>query len=333
MSLFLQLSCSSTELTLRLSDTSTLPTNGGVLQIESEQVLYQKATDSTVVNCTRGYNSTTPVAHAQHTVVTVVSQSASNGTSNFDLSGNGAPTSTTGINQAFTGCRYTDLSSGIVYVNQGTLSVPNWVMMDAGISGGMTQLTGDVTAGPGSGSQATTLKTVNSNVGSFTSANITVNAKGLITAAANGTAGPTPNVVSHVDTTGADTTSGAGIATTCAVTITASSNTAQIKISVSGTIESASPASAGPLLNLGKDGVDVTGQTFGGNLAWFFNNDPNATVFAGCPASFVWLDTPGDTLPHTYTVYLTSGDGATHVRWLNNGGNGSVGVIIAEEVH
>ena len=45
-------------------------------------------------------------------------------------------------------------------------------------------LTGDVT----SVGNATTLATVNSNVGSFTSANITVNAKGLITAAASGTA-------------------------------------------------------------------------------------------------------------------------------------------------
>lgn len=46
-------------------------------------------------------------------------------------------------------------------------------------------LTGDVT----SSGNATTLATVNSNVGSFTAANITVNAKGLITAAANGTGG------------------------------------------------------------------------------------------------------------------------------------------------
>lgn len=54
---------------------------------------------------------------------------------------------------------------------------------------GITQLTGDATAGPGSGSQALTLATVNGNVGSFTTANITVNAKGLITAASSGTAG------------------------------------------------------------------------------------------------------------------------------------------------
>lgn len=56
-------------------------------------------------------------------------------------------------------------------------------------SGGITQLTGDGTAGPGTGSQPLTLATVNGNVGSFgTATNVgsfTVNAKGLITAASN----------------------------------------------------------------------------------------------------------------------------------------------------
>lgn len=46
-------------------------------------------------------------------------------------------------------------------------------------------LTGDITTSSAA-SAATTLATVNSNVGSFTSANITVNAKGLITAASSG---------------------------------------------------------------------------------------------------------------------------------------------------
>jgi len=51
-------------------------------------------------------------------------------------------------------------------------------------------LTGDVT-GSGATSIASTLATVNSNVGAFTNANITVNAKGLITAASNGSGGST----------------------------------------------------------------------------------------------------------------------------------------------
>ena len=50
---------------------------------------------------------------------------------------------------------------------------------------GITRLTGDVTAGPGTGAQAATLETVNSAPGSYDRASITVDGKGRVSAASD----------------------------------------------------------------------------------------------------------------------------------------------------
>lgn len=74
--------------------------------------------------------------------------------------------------------------------NAGCLSSTDWSTFNGKQAAGnyITALTGDVTAS-GPNSVAATLATVNSNVGTFTNATLTVNGKGLITAASNGTAG------------------------------------------------------------------------------------------------------------------------------------------------
>lgn len=65
----------------------------------------------------------------------------------------------------------------------------------SGADTGITQLTGDVTAGPGSGSQVATLATVNASPGSTTISTITTNAKGLVTANSSATTTGSGDVV------------------------------------------------------------------------------------------------------------------------------------------
>lgn len=81
----------------------------------------------------------------------------------------------------------------------------------------LTALTGDGTAS-GPGSSALTLATVNSNVGSFTNVSITVNAKGLITAASSGSVSGVSSVSNSDGTLTISPTAGAVVASRAAIT-------------------------------------------------------------------------------------------------------------------
>jgi len=100
-----------------------------------------------------------------------------------------------GLNYFVTGAAF-NTGTGVLSITGNNAAVGATVDLDGRyITSNQTiTLSGDIT-GSGTTAITTVLATVNSNVGSFTNANISVNAKGLITAAANGTAGGVSKIV------------------------------------------------------------------------------------------------------------------------------------------
>lgn len=136
---------------IQVDDTTDLPTNGGVLDVETEKISYTYATDKAVFGCTRGYDGTTPATHDDGTLVTP-EDTVKPLYSIQEYSGSGAPIDNqTGVKYAVKGTRYTDLDTAAMYVNVSDENTPTWEPFAEGAAGGASGPNGAVQLSDGSG--------------------------------------------------------------------------------------------------------------------------------------------------------------------------------------
>ncbi len=165
----------------------------------------------------------------------------------------------------------------------------------------ITALTGDVTAS-GPGSAATTLATVNSNVGSYTYASITVNAKGLITAASNGTAPTTYSAGTGLTLTGSVFSltnpvtvalGGTGLATLTAHNVVLGEGTSNVAF--------AAPGTAGNLFLSQGASADPAFETMSGDAT--ITSAGVVSISGGLTTHFVTREVPSGTINGSNTVF------------------------------
>ena len=132
MSATLRLNIDDTQTTIDILDTSNFPVDGGVVQIEDEIISYTRATSQGITGCTRGYDSTSADSHLAQLEVSLLTTPLAT-ESPLEFSAVGAPTDNlTGVKIAPKGTRYTNTTTGDVYLNTGTADEPTWSLLATG---------------------------------------------------------------------------------------------------------------------------------------------------------------------------------------------------------
>lgn len=158
--------------------------------------------------------------------------------------------------------------------HDGYLSSTDWNTFNSN-SGGITQLTGDVTAGPGTGSQAATVALV----GGVTAANVATGANAANTASSS----PVANAIVKYDPSAVLNGNLNGN-----ITGTASNVTGVVAIANGGSGQSNQQAAINNLTNIGAGTNGQVFTLFGGNAQWV-----NSTPVVGTPFTLGSFDATG----------------------------------------
>lgn len=237
-------------------------------------------------------------------------------------------------------------SAGQVLTDVAGNGVTSWATSASGI----TQLTSDVTAGPGSGSQAATVVSVGGQSASNVAASVTTANNALpkaggtmsgaiamgtnkITGLGNGTAAQDAAAFGQIFagfqapvqatvTTSTSTTSSSFVDTVTTATITPTSASHRIKITVNAGVTTVGGNTV-CYMTIARGGINLAGTN---GFTRTLNPDTNAAAY---PVSMSFIDSPATTSATTYTVRYRNNNGASTCLWNTDS---MTSVIILEEI-